>query len=108
MEAETSNPPRPLDAGSDTVPTGPDISAPTTEPEAVADSSALTTDVFSDDERARLTTFGLSDAIGYAMKHARQLQNAKEDLYLAALDLTLERHLWTPQFVATVSSDFSD
>lgn len=52
--------------------------------------------------------FGLSDSLAYAMRHSREYQDAKEDLYLAALDLTLERHLWTPQFVASVSSEFVD
>ena len=51
---------------------------------------------------------GLSDVLAYAMRHARDFQNAKEDLYLAALDLTLERHLWTPQFVASIRADFTD
>ncbi|NOT02141.1 MAG: TolC family protein [Phycisphaerales bacterium] len=43
--------------------------------------------------------FTLSDALLYAMRHARQYQTEKEMLYLAALDLTLERFLWTPRFV---------
>jgi outer membrane protein TolC len=40
----------------------------------------------------------LTDALGYAQQHRRAYQTAKEDLYLSALALTLERHLWTPQF----------
>lgn len=52
--------------------------------------------------------FGLQQALAYALRHAREYQNAKEDLYLAALDLTLERHLWTPQFVASVQTQFAD
>ncbi|NLE56921.1 MAG: TolC family protein [Planctomycetes bacterium] len=47
----------------------------------------------------------LSGALKYAFQHSRQFQNAKEDLYLAALDLTLERHLWTPQFFGDVGVD---
>ncbi len=50
----------------------------------------------------------LTDTIAFAMRHARQLQTAKEDLYLAALDLTLERHLWTPQLSSTLSAEFAD
>jgi outer membrane protein TolC len=38
----------------------------------------------------------LSGALKYAFQHSRRFEDAKEDLYLAALDLTLERHLWTP------------
>lgn len=48
--------------------------------------------------------FALSDALAYAMRHSRAYQSAKERLYLAALDLTLERHLWTPRFVTSVLS----
>ena len=51
--------------------------------------------------------YTLPDAVAYAMGHAREFQFAKEDLYLSALDLTLERHLWTPQFVAEVSAGLS-
>lgn len=47
----------------------------------------------------------LSEALAYAFQNARDFQNAKEDLYLAALDLTLERHLWTPQLVGDISSE---
>ncbi len=52
--------------------------------------------------------FDLRQTLAYAERHARDLQNAKEDLYLAALDLTLERHLWTPQFSTIVKSEFED
>ena len=52
--------------------------------------------------------FSIADALAYAMRHARTLQNAKEELYLAALDLTLERHLWTPQFSASVETDYAN
>ncbi|MDM8007697.1 MAG: TolC family protein [Phycisphaerae bacterium] len=47
----------------------------------------------------------LSEALKYAFQHSRQFQNAKEDLYLAALDLTLERHLWTPQLFGDIGVD---
>lgn len=42
----------------------------------------------------------LSDALAYALKNRREYMSAKEDLYVSALNLTLERHLWTPQFAA--------
>jgi len=52
--------------------------------------------------RLRDRVFTLTDALAYAQQHRREYQSAKEDLYLAALALTLERHLWTPQFAANV------
>lgn len=62
--------------------------------------------LYSPEEMPRVTVFGLRDALAYAMAHARQLEDAKSELYLAALDLTLERHLWTPQFVAEVQAAY--
>lgn len=50
----------------------------------------------------------LREVLRYAAAHARDLQTAKEDLYLAALDLTLERHLWTPQFSTRLQAEFAD
>lgn len=49
----------------------------------------------------------LSDALAYTFRHSRDFQTAKEQLYLAALDLTLERHLWTPRFFGEVSTLYS-
>jgi hypothetical protein len=49
---------------------------------------------------------GFEDLVEYAFRYAREYQTRKEDLYLSALDLTLERHLWTPQFIAEVESNF--
>ncbi len=48
--------------------------------------------------------FGLSDCMAYAIRHSREYQSEKEILYLTALDLTLERFLWTPRFVESVLS----
>jgi outer membrane protein TolC len=48
--------------------------------------------------RFRDEIFTLTDALAYAQQYQRDYQSAKEDLYLAALALTLEQHLWTPQF----------
>ncbi len=64
--------------------------------------------IFSEDQLDNVTVFSLRDALAYSMRHARSLQDAKEELYLAALDLTLERHLWTPQFVASVRVTYDD
>lgn len=86
---DTSNaPPQPNDA-----PTPPSDA----KPQGSENTAATTTPVF-----------GIRESLAYAMRHAREFQNAKEDLYLAALDLTLERHLWTPQFVASISTEFAD
>ncbi len=52
--------------------------------------------------RFREKVFTLTDALAYAQQHRREYQTAKEDLYLAALALTLEHHLWTPQFAASL------
>lgn len=52
--------------------------------------------------RFRETVFTLTEALAYAQRHRREYQTAKEDLYLAALALTLEHHLWTPQFAASL------
>jgi len=72
-----------------------DLSA--TQPAAAADTVA---------EPPPDVVFNLSDALAYAMKNGRDFQTAKEDLYLAALALTLERFLWTPRFAADIQSEF--
>jgi len=58
--------------------------------------------------RFREQVLELTDSLAYADGHRRQLQTAKEDLYLAALRLTLERHLWTPQFAAELRSIYGN
>lgn len=52
--------------------------------------------------------FTLSQALAYAFAHAREYQTAKEDLYLAALALSLERFLWTPQFVGNIGTQYAN
>ncbi|RMF86096.1 MAG: TolC family protein [Planctomycetota bacterium] len=62
-------------------------------------------------ERYRDHKLTLTEALAYATQHRRELQDAKEDLYLAALALTVERHLWTPLFAAelrTVYGNFGE
>jgi len=68
----------------------------------------LTESIFTEEERSQVTVFGLRDVLAYTMRQAREVQDAKEALYLAALDLTLERHLWTPLFVTSVLTEFAD
>lgn len=71
-------------------------------------SAPLSESIFTEEERSQVTVFGLCDALAYSIRHAREVQDAKEALYLAALDLTLERHLWTPQFVTSIQTEFAD
>lgn len=62
-------------------------------------------------ERYRDRLFAVTDALAYAQQHRRAFQTAREDLYLAALRLTLEKHLWTPQFsgqLRTVYGNFGE
>ena len=78
----------------------PDVAVESDQFEATADEPAPTD--------ADPLLFTLADALAYALKHSREYQTAKEDLYLSALDLTLERHLWTPLLVSNVSGEFTD
>src|SRR5690606_27164577 len=50
--------------------------------------------------RHRLDFFG---ALNYAVQHSRAYQTQIENVYLAALDVTLERHLFTPRPFAQTS-----
>lgn len=52
--------------------------------------------------------FTLADALAYGQRHSREFQSAKEDLYLSALALSLERFLWTPQLSSQLSYEFAD
>ncbi len=49
----------------------------------------------------------LRDALRMAARHSRDYQGRKEALYLAVLDLTLERHQWKPQWGGTVGTGAS-
>lgn len=51
---------------------------------------------------------GFHEVIAYAFLHNRDFQRQKEDLFLAGLDLSLERFLWTPQFLAEIRANFAD
>ncbi len=68
----------------------------------------LTPSIFRAEDQEHVQVLGLRDVVVQALARARELQNAKEDLYLAALDLTLERHLWTPQWVASVQAEYAN
>jgi outer membrane protein TolC len=43
------------------------------------------------------SVFDLFQAIDYGVEHSRDYQTRMEDLFLAALDVTLERHLFSPR-----------
>lgn len=45
----------------------------------------------------------LQKAIEVAINNSREFQSRKEDVYLAALSLTMERHRWTPTFNGMLS-----
>jgi outer membrane protein TolC len=49
----------------------------------------------------------LFKSIQYAVRHSRQYQTEVEDLYLQALNVTLERHLLSPRPFATVGADYT-
>lgn len=50
----------------------------------------------------------LEVALDLAIKHSRTYQNAKEQLYLAALSLSLSRHRFTPIFSGRGSATYSE
>jgi hypothetical protein len=84
------------------------VDPPSPEDEPSPSAAELTPSIFANDELDRVMVFGLRDALAYATAHARELKAAREDLYFAALDLTLERHLWTPQFVASIDAALAE
>lgn len=49
----------------------------------------------------------LFSALEYAIQHSRAYQSRLEDLYLATLDVTLERHLFTPRPFAQTNVGFT-
>jgi hypothetical protein len=53
------------------------------------------------------TTLDLFQAVEYAVQHSREYQTRMEDLYLAALSVTLERHLFSPRPFARVGTEYT-
>lgn len=47
--------------------------------------------------RSDVTVLDLFSALEYAVEHSRDYQTRMEDLYLVALDVTLQRHLFEPR-----------
>ncbi|MBC7784327.1 MAG: TolC family protein [Burkholderiales bacterium] len=58
-------------------------------------------------EVGRVVKLDLFAAISYAVQNGRQYQSEMERLYLAALDVTLERHLFTPRPFATTEARYT-
>lgn len=93
---------RPSDLTADLTADAPVAAAPASRP---ADPAGDDVHVQID---ADAEVFTLAQALTYAFDHARDFQDAKEDLYLAALALTLERHLWTPQLRGDIRSQYAN
>lgn len=70
--------------------------------------SAPSSQAASQPARQRGQVFTLTGALAYAQERQRDYQSAKETLYLAALDLTLERHLWTPIFASNLTTVYGN
>ncbi len=53
------------------------------------------------------TRLELFSAINYAVQNSRSYQNEMEQLYLSALDVTLQRHLFSPRPFVTTNLDYT-
>ena len=51
-------------------------------------------------------TFGLTESLLYAVEHSREYRSRKEELFLAAISLLIERHLWGPRFFNDTTAFF--
>jgi outer membrane protein TolC len=51
--------------------------------------------------------FGLFEAIAYAIENSREYQGEMESLYVDALDVTLQRHLFDPRPFANIRDNFT-
>jgi len=49
----------------------------------------------------------LAEAVGIATQYSREYQSQKESLYLSALDLTLTRHRYAPQWLGTFDATYA-
>jgi len=77
--------------------------AATTQPEL---QPAATQPSFLDPEEAdpMAIPLDIESALAYGIGHSRDYRNRKEDLYLTALNLLTEQHLWGPQFFSTLTA----
>ncbi|MBI3737391.1 TolC family protein [Candidatus Sumerlaeota bacterium] len=60
----------------------------------------------SDDFTTAGLRISLADSVSLAIHNSRTYQNQKENLYLSALDLTLERHRFSPIFTGLVTGEY--
>ncbi len=82
---------------------------PTTQPDREGETTTQTQKQAAPTTRpVRPMRMKLSDALSFAFGNSREFQSAKEDLYLSALALTLERHMWGPRFTAGLSTDYAN
>lgn len=90
---------------------GAEQDAPATDPDSpqpIGDTLDEDPPQDEDDELDFGEPFTLADALAYAIRRARVYQDAKEDLYLQTLALTLERHLWTPRFMSNLRATYTE
>ncbi len=59
------------------------------------------------ESQGQVTTFTLEAALAYAIQNSREYRNRKEELFLAAIDLLVERHAFSPRFFNVTSSTLS-
>lgn len=52
-------------------------------------------------------TLDLPQTLAYAVKHSREYRNRKDELFLAAIALLIERHLWGPRFFNDMTAQFT-
>jgi outer membrane protein TolC len=62
--------------------------------------------LFSDD-MSNAVEMDLQELLGYAIANSRQYRYQKETLYIEALNLLMEEHLWGPRFFAEVDATVS-
>ncbi|MCG3137330.1 MAG: hypothetical protein HJJLKODD_01174 [Phycisphaerae bacterium] len=103
-------------SGSASLPTTRPSALPSDKPTTESTPTTMATTTMSTSETEDVTYeqlyFGpestLAEALAYAVANSREFQSAREDLYLQALALTLERHLWTPRFMSTLQSTYTE
>ncbi len=52
-------------------------------------------------------TLDLNGLLTYAIEHGREYRRQKETLFITAINLLIERHLWGPRFFNTLNTTFS-
>lgn len=54
-----------------------------------------------------IRNFDLEQVLAFAIQHSREYRSEKEELYLAAIDLLTEKHLWGPRFFSDTTAALS-